>query len=239
MNQNKKNSTIFNVELSNKSGQDINQVFFDILSKIFFFNKTFYSFKSSNGILYYRDSDDKHLLWKEAIYNKETQTVDDGKKVRMNIQEIFTQHLKDIVLDNNIELSYLELSHKYKEVLFKYYKSNQVAIINVLFYKNIEKKDSLVINKQGLSKEDIAFFNELNNISSSDEFNKFLKGFLNKKFNEKVFEKFLSDIYSKKDSKLLSKINSFFDSRVTLPGKYLIKHNELILEQLLMFEAKK
>jgi len=226
------------IKFSTKNTLRLDDVYNEIINQIFFFHKTFYSFRDKNGTLYYRDSNSTEPVWKEAIFDKESGDVKDGKIISIDFLTIFKKYIPDVILDNNIPLTFDDLSKKYKEVFEKNIKNSQTLILNILFFNLIKNIDEFVFNKKDLSNEDISLVNTLNDFEDKSEQILFLKKYIKKKYDSNLLEDILMKIYGK-DNKTLSKINIFFDSRVNLPGKYLIKHNELIMSSIFFENIKK
>lgn len=221
------------ITLSKNGGKILTDVYDDIMLKIFFFDKTFFSFKSSNGILYYRDSGSREIQWTEAIFDVESGSLRDGEKKEIDFLEIFNTHISDVVLDESIPFTFAQLKGLYQTHLNKFYKKSPDLLITLLFYVLINKENRILINSSKLTKDDKEVIDKLTSLDYESQI-KFMYSLIKHTFKDELFEKFLANMFSKKDSKMLSKINTFFDGKVNLPGKYLVKHNELILESLLI-----
>jgi len=233
----------YNISLTEKNKNNKEDIFFEILEKIFFFKKTFFSFKDKEGTLFYRKDNasnkSKSIKWTPTKYDKEKDQLIEGKEVSLSFKEIFEEHNENSLLHKTIPISFSKLKELYKKEFEKIYKKNGMLILKILFmFENSKENKDIEIYKDNLTKEELKIIEELNKIETKKEQMEYLKSFSKDKYEEEYLYKWIEKIY-KTDIKAINKINSYFEGRVQLPGKYLVKHNELILKMFIKEKIKK
>ena len=219
------------VNLVKTDGIEIENVYQEMFFKVLHLKKTLFSFKDKEGNLYFKEGNNSNNnLWKKTSFDVATSKIIEEEQEEFTFIEIFTKFLNDTELYKDIlPITFSELNKKIEEQFSSFIKKdlNHFLIFTLLFYVFIQKNGEININSDSLTTKDLKILADFSDLDSKDYSKFFSNCFEIKNLN---IEKCIQNILCKQDKKNINKLNLFFDKKVKLPGKYLIKHFELLLE---------
>lgn len=225
----------------------LNNAYRSILNRVFYFKSTFFGFKVDTKF-YSRDISSQTDIWKIKQVNKvegkngnDFQIEELGEE-KIDFIEVFERYLKDATFEEKSDLTLFDLEKNYKSYFQKYIPKHTEIIIYILdnyfntsvfnCKEKLLKNNQMLFLESELTKEDIAFINKFNSCKSFMLQIEYIKTFIQKKHNPKKetdIKEIFKKCYNYKDINNIKKINTFF-SKINIPGKYVIRHNELLLE---------